>query len=80
MRRGPLRPAAERRIRHPRSGGEHRAHVKQRPQPGAIPAPTGNTTCNDARPHMSRVASCSVPAVFAHSIQTWWWTAHPAAH
>ncbi|QEV24860.1 trp operon leader peptide [Streptomyces coeruleorubidus] len=21
-----------------------------------------------------------VPAMFAHSIQTWWWTAHPAAH
>ncbi|MEV0242078.1 trp operon leader peptide [Streptomyces sp. NPDC050674] len=20
-----------------------------------------------------------VPAMFAHSIQTWWWTAHPAA-
>ncbi|WP_408995072.1 trp operon leader peptide [Streptomyces europaeiscabiei] len=21
-----------------------------------------------------------VPRMFAHSIQNWWWTAHPAAH
>ncbi|NBM14899.1 trp operon leader peptide [Streptomyces sp. GC420] len=24
--------------------------------------------------------SCKVPAMFAHSIQNWWWTAPPAAH
>ncbi|NSL78863.1 trp operon leader peptide [Streptomyces coelicolor] len=29
---------------------------------------------------MSRVASCNVPAMFAHSTRTWWWTALPAAH
>ncbi|MFC3411347.1 trp operon leader peptide [Streptomyces lusitanus] len=27
-----------------------------------------------------RPASCTVPAMFAHSTRTWWWTAHPAAH
>ncbi|MBK3575185.1 trp operon leader peptide [Streptomyces sp. MBT65] len=21
-----------------------------------------------------------VPRMFAHTIQNWWWTAHPAAH
>ncbi|MFM9693943.1 trp operon leader peptide [Streptomyces sp. NBC_01314] len=24
--------------------------------------------------------SGKVPRMFAHSIQNWWWTAHPAAH
>ncbi|MFF0032345.1 trp operon leader peptide [Streptomyces avermitilis] len=24
--------------------------------------------------------SGKVPGMFAHSIQNWWWTAHPAAH
>ncbi|WP_106982195.1 trp operon leader peptide [Streptomyces sp. NRRL WC-3626] len=31
-------------------------------------------------PHASRPASCSVPAMFAHSTQNWWWPASPAAH
>ncbi|MFF0081508.1 trp operon leader peptide [Streptomyces canus] len=23
---------------------------------------------------------CKIRAMHAHSIQNWWWTAHPAAH
>ncbi|MGJ5850499.1 MULTISPECIES: trp operon leader peptide [Streptomyces] len=28
----------------------------------------------------SRAMSGRVRRMFAHSIQNWWWTAHPAAH
>ncbi|MBZ3903173.1 trp operon leader peptide [Streptomyces scabiei] len=28
----------------------------------------------------SRETSGRVRRMFAHSIQNWWWTAHPAAH
>ncbi|MCW5249276.1 trp operon leader peptide [Streptomyces sp. SHP 1-2] len=31
-----------------------------------------------SRPPPAR--SCTLPAMFAHSTRSWWWTAHPAAH
>ncbi|MGA4982519.1 trp operon leader peptide [Streptomyces sp. GESEQ-13] len=40
----------------------------------------GSDLGNDAEAHASRLSSCSVLSMFAHSTRTWRWTAHPAAH
>ncbi|MEU1532772.1 trp operon leader peptide [Streptomyces fagopyri] len=51
---------------------------------GEISAVRANGT-RERRAHTRRVvarppASGRVRRMFAHSHQTWWWTAHPAAH
>ncbi|WP_373301129.1 trp operon leader peptide [Streptomyces griseoloalbus] len=72
-----LRPADRPDVLIPAPTGSSRAHVKERLRLGTIPVSAGNIM--RATP-TTRVTSCSVPAMFAHSTRTWWWTAHPAAH
>ncbi|MET9165517.1 trp operon leader peptide [Streptomyces cellulosae] len=50
------------------------------PDPPSPPGGGGSDLGNDAEAHASRLSSCSVLSMFAHSTRTWWWTAHPAAH
>ncbi|WP_373431011.1 trp operon leader peptide [Streptomyces canus] len=30
--------------------------------------------------HSCEGKGCKIRAMYAHSTQNWWWTAHPAAH
>jgi hypothetical protein len=42
---------------------------------------TSATSASACADHVSsRGRSGKVRRMFAHSIQNWWWTAHPAAH